>query len=79
MFAELNIVGLYVFWGFIGMATLAPVLFIGNAYQAVKTPDNYHFRGYYKLKKQHHIRSVRAYGTLAALSSFIIVGYALML
>jgi len=71
MFGVINLIGVCAFWGFIGIATFAPLLFVGNAVQAAKTANNYHFRGYYKLKKEHHIKSVRYYGLLALATSLI--------
>jgi hypothetical protein len=75
MFAALNSIGLYVFWGFIGISIMAPLFFVGNVVQVAKTADTYHFRGYYKLKKEHHKREVRRYGSVVFLTSIIVIGF----
>jgi hypothetical protein len=64
MLVSLNAVALYFFWGVIGLILIAPVLLLGSAYQAAKAADTYHFRGYYRLKKQHHLREARWYAVL---------------
>lgn len=79
IFAVFNSFGLYVFWGFVGLAIMAPLFFMRSLFEFAKTADRYHFRGYYKLEKEHHYRSVRTYGSLALICSVIVVGFFVIL
>lgn len=77
--ASLNVALLYLFWGAIGAAILAPILFVTSIYQVSRTSSHYHFRGYYRMKREYYHKSARAYGWLVVLCMVLFGGLYKML
>lgn len=64
---------LLVFWVFVALFVLSPVLLLNSIYQVRKIGNRYHFRVGYHFKKKQYQNDITVYVVMLALSSGFLV------
>lgn len=69
---------LVIFWAFVSLILLAPVLLVDAVFQIKKIQGIYHFRGRERHIKRQYIKEIMLHGTILLISASLVLATKLL-